>query len=359
MKRQPSRGSIAAALTVVMLLVVVLTPPVRAAAGTSEELRMERLTVDLRPEYDARGEMLAIYQATYVNTAERPATADVALWVPAGARLGETCELTAEGEHVCQLPRVSQAEGVDPGDDGSGSQGLWVRWSMGRALAPGERYRAHMEFYVPVDVSRPERTVTFRYPGSPTVDRIQVHFMRPAAATGFTSDPEPTSGASSGTAPVFYYEMAPNAGTPVTLTARYARSTSEPFAAAAASGEQGSGESRPPSGAPGSMLLSQVGSWGLGVVVLAVLTYFLVRETTGRGRQRTPAHAAARGGGSGGSTAGGARHRHPESPQAGRPSPRRLQPEEERRLARQALLEGRISEATYRELVSDLQEKSR
>lgn len=323
--------------------------PARAEEGpppglSLEGLRIQSMSVSVRPEYDRSG-VLVIYDALVVNESPKPYSGELAFQIPEGAPVPHACEITREGQHLSRLPRTE-------------SVGSWrvVRWKLDRELGPGDVYHAFVEFYYdPIEKADGFKRFAYQFVPLVPADRVEVSVVEPLRATDFRLSPQqaasravPLDGTTFNTHLLQFDSLRP--GQPVRIDVSYRKPDDRPsIAPEAGSTAPGGAGDRPPGAARGRVDPALA---GVAVVLIGALGFFLYqgvrRSATALRSGATPAirrRPASR----------------PDAPQppAARGAAGHLSADDERRLARQLLLKGRISEATYQQILKDLEREAR
>lgn len=277
------------------------------------------MSLSVRPEYDQPG-VLVIYDARVVNASRRPFSGELAFPIPEGAPVPHVCEIGRDGEHLSRLPRTEPV----------GSLRV-VKWNVDRELGPGDVYHAFVEFYYdPIEKADGFRRFEYEFVPLIPTDRLELTVVEPLRATEFRLSPQHAASRAvslDGTtfnAHLFQFENL-RPGQPLQLEVSYRKPDDRPSIAAKAGSTAPGGSGGGASGAGGGRVDPAL--LGLGIVLIGALGFFLYR-----GVRRPAARRAAAG---------------------------YLSADDERRLARQLLLKGRISEATYRQILKDLEREAR
>ncbi|HEY8425346.1 MAG TPA: hypothetical protein VIK73_04945 [Limnochordales bacterium] len=303
--------------TIIMAIAAAaLTPalPARARAGAPDGLlpdglRIQSMSLSVRPEYDRPG-VLVVYDALVVNESSNPFSGELAFPIPEGAPVPHACEMTRDGDHLSRLPRTESLGALRV-----------VKWALDRELGPGDVYHAFVEFYYdPIEKAGDAKQFVYRFVPLVPIDRLELTLVEPLQATEFrVSPPNAASrlafldGQTFKTHVLEFQSL--ERDQPVQVEVSYRKADDRP-SIAAKTGATGSGSSSDTSGmGRGPVDPSLVGMAIVLVGALGLLLYLGVR----RSALATRASVS-----------------------------------EERRLARQLLLRGRISEATYQQILKDL-----
>ncbi len=356
--RRAGAGAICMRGIVKMFTIIIaagLTAPAVApalAAGSFIEglsldgLRITSMSVSVRPEYDQPG-VLVIYEARVLNDSPQPFSGELAFQIPEGAPVPHACEITREGDHISRLPRIESV----------GTLRL-VKWNIDRQLGPGDEYHAFVEFYYnPIEKVGDLKSLAYRFVPLVPTDRLDLTVVEPLNAAELRFSPQHTESRLASldgrtfNVHLFQWEnLLP--GQAVQVDVSYRRADDRPSIAA---------RSEPlASGASGGAARATRSGWGdpalvgLGLVLFGALGLFLyhgMRRPQGPSRLSSPGPARRQAISRAGAEKVAARAPAP----AGSP----LSADEERRLARQLLLQGRISEATYQQILKELEREGR
>ncbi len=344
----------------VVLLLLGLIPSVTSAQG-SEGLVVESMEILVSPEYDTQ-DVFVTYDAVFKNTSSSPYSGDIVFPIPVDSELFQTCWLVenagGEVQHFCQLPTVEEKDGYK-----------LVRWSIDdrqtaekEVLEPGETYRGYVElYYNPIKLDGSTRTVEYTFTPVLPVSNLTVAVRPPLRSEGFVS--ELTSSLTQRDSQGFTYYLynlgQAEPGTPVKVSFSYEKSDNRPSVEGTQAGQAASGNQV--SEEPGVGL-----NWSVGALILFMglaFGYFLYTATTGKGSGQE--NRAARRRSEKKTTRDRASVDHPVSSrrsQAGKKKEaagRADSLEEEKRKARKLLLDGKISEQTYKEIVRDIERETR
>ena len=329
-ERLGSRLVAAGLVAVVLAGILAVLPEVALAAGSpagadpAHPLTFPRLDIQVMPEYDTDyPEALVIVQGSLKNGGSEPFTGQVTFWVPQGARMNSACELsgdpftTQNPVHDNQLAR-GRVKIENQGDHQE------ISWVPTKPVKPGEALPVHMEFYYPAVRGGPEKQLDFTYMAKYAAERVTLEVAQPARSTGYSASLQEVGGGQAGDGTYMHGYEVPGvkAGDPVQVQVRYTKPDNNKSVS-----NQGAPAKPPLSG--GSLKGNQAILAIAAVMVLALgfLLFF-----------------------------GGSKARRPASARRGKPDPRG---EDERSRARRLLLEGKISEGTYREIIRDLKGKER
>ncbi|MFZ5827817.1 MAG: hypothetical protein ACOY94_26225 [Bacillota bacterium] len=322
-------------LSLAASLSLLATPISTAYAAGDREIIIQEMTIDLRPEYDT-SDVLIIYDFSLTNTGKTPYTAEVSFHVPKGAtNQVHICEQVGTDKHALCRPYKTEETG----------DSTLMTWKPSKPIEPGQSYPIYVEYYYNPIQGAAEKRIDFLYHPSYTVENLRMSVTQPLRSSDWTLHPAPasTGGAGDGMTRYYYSWKNVDEGKPVSLAITYTKADNKPSVAKKATDL---------SVASG---LSTEAKVAIGVVIAALFGGLLYL-----GLRRGP-------GGKPGKRAAApvrpapvvppprAKHGPHTTPQPPPPAPRKpLTIVEQRRQARQMLLEGRISEATYHEIIHDL-----
>lgn len=313
------------------LLLLWFASPVLAAPPAG--LSAQSMDLMVKPEYD-QSDVLVIYDAQLVNNSTSSYSGDVVFRVPKGINLGQTCEINQKGDHLCQLARTE-----DQGDY------QLVRWSVGRDLGPGESYHAYMEFYYnPIQKKEGRKFIEYEYYPVMPVGQLELTVVQPLRSTDFQASPAPQATSQvvlDGTQFTAHsYQFKNLTGDrPVKVSFSYSKPDDRPSVAKKVAQGTAPGGGTSPGKKMDPALL------GLAVILAGVLGFFLYQASGSRQRATAGTPTRARG----------------KEARSVKSAPERGGDHvDERKRARQMLLQGQISEETYKQILRDLdQEKGR
>ncbi|MCL5677298.1 MAG: hypothetical protein M1602_05460 [Firmicutes bacterium] len=326
--------------TVFLATAIVLTLALGSGLASADKapapaLVFPRLDIQILPEYDTDyPQALVIVQGSLKNAGSEPFQGEVVFRAPKNAQFNSACELsgdpftTANPVHTNQLA-LGKAKVYTKDDHQE------VGWTPSRVIKPGETFPLHMEFYYPAVTGGPDKQVSFTYSPTYGADKVTLAVVQPARSSGYSARLTEIGGGSTeeGTY-VHQYDLGPaRADQNISFQFSYKKDDNSKSIG-------GSGAAPKPA----SSGLAVRGNQVILLVALAMVLGLAFVLFYGGPSTRNARTAAARSGKS--SRAAGAR---------GRPA----EVEEERRKARRLLLDGKISEETYREIIRDLEGKGR
>jgi len=151
------------------VLALLLLPALAAAAGNAP--RLERLQIDIWPEYD-RPAALVILKAELAGSVDSPTP--LTLRIPATS--GGPSALAYSSQEAGQLLNLRHEKSA-AGD-----------FITLRFAAPARFF--HVEFYDPLDTRGDQRSYRYLWPGDLPVEKLRVSVQEPAAASGLSVRPE-------------------------------------------------------------------------------------------------------------------------------------------------------------------------
>lgn len=330
-------------LIVLLFFVLALAGPV---LGQEALLPMQQLEVGVWPEYD-KPQVLVIYNGLLVNNTGEPFAGEVRYRLPQGAQVNMVCEL--EKGMVCQ-----------PYDTVKGENGIEVVWRPSRELQPGETFPVMFEYYYQPVAGPGERNLEFIYQEAFPVEQLKVAVQQPLRAENFQVDPsadyvnqEEVSGQQFAYHNYQFNDVA--AGQQLAFQISYQKPDVTPSVTPATTTSPPEQEPQSPSPFNTTVVV-------ILVAFVAILAFFLLyprrqqKSSSGTGR-RSPIDPE---GGSGGSKKKGSKAagtRAAGTPARGASTVDSVQAE--KRKIRKMLLDGKISEDTYRQLLAEIEKESR
>ena len=138
-------------LTAVMFLLSLGLSPNVVWAAEAASLKATNFQVEVKPEYDDP-RTLVIYQGDFINSGTETIKKDtpISFIIPKGAEIGMACEINAQGGHDCQ-PYTTQ----DVGDNQ-----VKLTWKITKDIAPNQKYPPYLEFYYDNGSKAPTKTFT-------------------------------------------------------------------------------------------------------------------------------------------------------------------------------------------------------
>lgn len=300
----------------VFTFLVSLFPSMALAAEsedqTTEALVFKKLDVSIMPEYDDP-RVLIVNEGTLVNKSSKPVTGQVSFSIPKSAEIGMACELVNGGQHSCQ-----------PWQKEDNGEYDLLSWKITKTLQPGEEYPVFWEYYyTPTQgFTAPDKTLDIGLISNYPLTQITFSIIQPLKATNVKLNPViPLSGQTSEGMNLYSitYTDQP-AGEKIPLNLSYTKTDPNP----SKEKPQDPNSPLPQQGASGASLgnpqvLFPVLIFVLGLAIFVM--YFLNKRKPVRRTRKNPDKN-----------------------------------ELERKKARQLLLQGKITEATYQEILADLED---
>lgn len=311
-----------------------VTPaPTGPAPDPAPDLSFEQMGLSIMPEYDQGApQVLVIIKGSLVNRGSHPISGkDVVFRAPKGSNWTAIAELSSDP--LTTSPKYSemrtQARVSAEGD----YEVLALR--MTKTVKPGEQYPLQAEFYYPGLEGGPDKSLQLAFMPTYSAKSLLLEIAEPKGAQGFASGLGAGQTQTGGDGLTYHtYTLAGlTAGTPFKVDLTYTRAGNGP------SLETQQSSATPASSGSSTNTTAIV----IGVLVLAALAGLLL--FAGGGRSRAPAQArGARGVREAHRRADRETFRKAPAPAGG----------EARQRARELLLDGRISEDTYRTLIAEL-----
>lgn len=303
-------------LAVMLVLMFALAVPARAEGVP---LTIKDMHLSVMPEYDST-DVFVIYDMNLA--AQTDFTGDVVFKLPQGARIKQACNVVSENgkdNHLCQLYKT-----YDRGDYTE------LRWTAQDGIKAGETYRAYVEFYYnPIVADGASKKVEFNYLPAYAVDSLNLNVAQPLRSENYSSEPQPvgTERDSDGFIYHIYKYQNLKESDAVRLSFSYVKADNKPSVKPQENNQTAAGSGSGSAGGSGGAGKSNAMTMGLLLILLAGFGGFLYLALSGKGKGPAPS--------------GGRRG------------------QDEKRRARQMLLDGRISEETYREIIRDLEREGK
>lgn len=331
-----------ALLTAVAMLV--LTLPAVPAFAAGDGMVLKNFKVSVWPEYDDP-RVLVILEGTFVNTGNTDFNGSVYFNVPTGAQIGMACEIVDGGGHSCQ-PYKTEAKTED-------TQSL--SWKTTKAIKPGEEYPVFLEYYYNPIKGTTDKTIDFTFQPSYNVQKLDLSIQQPLKAEKFSINPAPLSTSQDGQGFTYHdYTFAnKTAGDKLNFKIVYTKTDPNPSKPKPANGNaapQPTGDSGSGGGSSlGTSAYLQPGVLIPVILFVVVLVAFIVYAMNSQAKNRRAEERIerikgkpAKANGNSGTNSGG------------NSNPKFVK---EKKKLRQMLLDGQISEETYRELLADLEDE--
>lgn len=286
------------------------------AAGTTMTMNGASLTI--LPEYDAMN-VIVVVSGTFINDTGRPFQDPITWLMPKGGVVSMLCE--TERGMACQAFQV----------DSSSPDYDRVTWRPSRVIQPGESFPVMFEYTMNNFTAPGERKFTVPFQSTFPINNLSVEFKQPKNSSNLVLNPASTWTEVDGEGFTNYYysygQLKPQEK--LSFAVSYTRNETKPSKTAAKPGNNTAQAEVNPHNPWAVVLL---------VVFLAVLGIFLYYAMAGNGGKSRP---KGYGSGKGGAKPGPARGTRPEVQQ-------------EKKRIRKLLLDGKISEETYRQMIADI-----
>ena len=153
--------------------------PKEAWAETGS-LKATNFQVDVKPEYDDP-RTLVIYQGDFTNTGTETIKIDtpISFIIPKGAEIGMACEINAQDGHDCQ-PYTTQDL-----DDNQ----VKLTWKITKDIAPNQKYPAYLEFYYDNGSKAPTKTFKYKFLPTYDLDNLTINLVAPKSASNIITTP--------------------------------------------------------------------------------------------------------------------------------------------------------------------------
>ncbi|MDT3700805.1 MAG: hypothetical protein RO469_15460 [Thermincola sp.] len=315
-------------LTLTLSLAMILPVPAVMAAEDNQ-LEAKNLDLQIWPEYDDP-RVLAIFSGTLTNASDEDFSGRVYFNVPKDIEVQMACELVNGGQHSCQPYEL----------ENKGDYQV-LSWKVTRTLAPGEDFPIWLEYYYNPLTGSPDKTMKLDYLPYYKTQSLKLTIKEPLKSSNFKIEPSPGSSNqdSEGFKNDFFNFENLDSNKLVSLNITYTRSEKEPSVKpldpnaqqAAANDPLGTSAWKKP-----EVLIPVV----LFIIILIIFIFYSFNSSknvppTDRIRRIQKKY---------GNSGGG----------SGKKSNKSSDKAEEKKVIRQMLLDGEISEETYRELMEDL-----
>ncbi len=336
-KRLAGKRVIALLMVVAML---VLALPAVPAFAAGDGMVLKNAKVSVWPEYDDP-RVLVIFEGTFVNTGNTDFNGNVSFNVPTGAQIGMACEIVDGGGHSCQ-PYKTTAKSED-------TQSL--SWKTTKAIKPGEEYPVFLEYYYNPIKGTTDKTIDYNFLPSYKIEKLDLNIQQPLKAEKFTVSPAALSTSQDGQGFTNHNYSFTNKtdGDKLNFKLAYTKTDPNPSkpkplngnAAPQSTGDGGSGSGS----SLGTNAYLQPGVLIPVILFVVVLVAFIVYAVNSQAQNRRAEERIER---------VRSKSTKTDSNSGGNSSPKFVK---EKKKLRQMLLDGQISEETYRELLADLEEE--
>lgn len=283
-----------------------------SVAFAKDSMTMQQLKYSLWPEYD-KSDVLVIYSGTFVNDTGKPFSGKLAYYMPKGANINMLCE--TEKGMLCQRYIVEDA--------GKYSK---VIWRPSRTISPGEEFPIMFEYYVDYfdeTVSSRQFTDIFRAPFN--VTNLTIEVKKPSGAENFRMTPDSQWSRTNGDFDnyyVSYQDVQKSEEIPVKVN--YTRETSTPSVQKTSTGDSQGVQTASTAGVNNKMIIVVA----LFFAAMAAVVIFITRKPSAVKDSGKSQNTKAQ---------------------------NNKQIKNEKEKIRKMLLDGKISEDTYKQLMKDLE----
>ena len=315
-----------------LTLVLAMVSNVPAAmAAQDNQLEAKNLDLQIWPEYDDP-RVLAIFTGTLTNTSDKDFNGNIYFNVPKDIEVKMACELINGTEHSCQPYEL----------ENKGDYQV-LRWKATHPIAPGEDYPIWLEYYYNPLNGYPDKTMDLDFTPYYDTQSMKVTIKEPLKSTNFKIEPAPGSSSQDGQGfknNFFNFENL-DAEKVVSLKISYTRSDKEPSVDPP---DPNSAQQTAPSDPLGTS------AWKKPEVIIPVVLFIIVLiififYSLNSSKNVPPTDRIKRiqnKYGNSGSNGSGKKSNNSSNKAA------------EKKRIRQMLLDGEISEETYRELMDEL-----
>ncbi|HVJ47692.1 hypothetical protein [Desulfitobacterium sp.] len=166
----------------IILVLTLLLPVVSPSSVLAETpgLKATSFDVSVKPEYDDP-RTLVIYEGNFVNSGTAVIKKDtpISFIIVKDAEIGMACELNAQGGHECQ-PYTTK----DLADNK-----VELSWKITKDLQPNQKYPVFLEFYYDNKATAPNKTFDYTFTPTYNLDSLKLTITAPKTATNFTISP--------------------------------------------------------------------------------------------------------------------------------------------------------------------------
>ncbi|MHB1421050.1 MAG: hypothetical protein ACYCX4_15970 [Bacillota bacterium] len=177
MQKVGRTGKVLITLFIITLLMGLMALP---ALAEEESLPMKQLNYSVWPEYDT-SDVLVIYSGNLVNNTGKPFSGQITYRMPKEATVNMVCELEKGME--CQKFEIIKSQ---PDYDE-------VVWRVSRTIQPGEEFPVMFEYNATPFQAAGERNLNVSFNASFPVEQLSVEIKQPLRSSNFTVDPKPQS----------------------------------------------------------------------------------------------------------------------------------------------------------------------
>lgn len=316
-------------LTLVFSLILLFLMPNILLAETNS-LNAQTFNVYVKPEYDDP-QTLVINKGDFVNSGDQiiKKGTPISFIIPEDASIGMACELNAQGGHECQPYTITPL----------GNNKVQLSWKITKDIAPNQKYPIFFEFYYDNKAVAPNKVFDYTFIPTSSIEILNLSLTAPKAATNFMIDPASStvSKDKNGLSNYLYTYNNLTPDTPVDVNVSYVKSDNKPTF-----DKPQVGKSNPPSssgtGENWLMKPAVIIPLILAIVLIVFLVTYALRKPQGKLNSNNSSSSKS------------------TKSKKGSVSANTKFNQEKKRI-RQMLLDGEISEDTYKQLIKDLEEK--
>lgn len=322
--------------TLLSVLVLILANFPAAAMADSIPLKATNFQVSIQPEYDDP-RTLVIYQGDMYATGSDVVKkgTPISFIIPKGAsqqklHINMACEINSQGGHDCQ-PYTTK-------DLGNGQ--LQLSWKLSKDVAPSQKYPVYLEFYYDNGSVAPNKSFSYNFKPTFNIDSLNFTVTQPKTATNFALNPTATgTGKDSNGLNTYSLDLTnktPKDTIPVKIS--YTKADNTPTFNKPQVGSQTQNQNQAGTPSLGNNLIKPA-------VLIPILLFVVAMGFLFTYALKNPQHPKQA------SNFQAVRKNNKPKTTA---SPKNNATRSEKSKLRQALLDGKISEETYKEIMADL-----
>ncbi len=316
------------ALILTMALTLIPFAPPSLAAPQDDSFEVKTMDLQISPEYDDP-RVLAVISGTLVNTSGKEYNGRVYFNVPKDIEVNMACEIVNGSGHSCQPYEIE--------DKGSYQV---LSWKITRTINPGEEYPIWLEYYYNPLKGTPDKTMTLEYiPYYKTLE-LKTAIKEPLKSSNFKLDPAPTTTGQDGEGfkNDYYTFQNIDSTTPVVINISYTKNDNKPSIE----------KQQPDSGQQAGTSELGTSAWKKPEVLIPVILFVIVLiififYSLNSSRNVSPKERITR-----------IQNKYGDSNTKPKKHAGSNNNASEKKRIRQMLLDGEISEETYRELMENL-----
>ncbi|GAB6171473.1 hypothetical protein JCM15765_09510 [Paradesulfitobacterium aromaticivorans] len=317
-------------IILVLTLLLPIVSPSSVLAETSG-LKAVDFNVMVKPEYDDP-RTLVIYEGNFINSGTEiiKKNTPISFIIPKDATVGMACELNAQGGHECQ-PYTTK----DLGDNK-----VQLSWNITKDLQPNQKYPIFLEFYYDNKAVAPNKTFDYTFTPTYNLDSLNLTVTAPKASSSFAISPSaPTTQRDQEGLNNYLYNFTNKvSGDAVTLKVSYTKNDNKPTFDKPQTGNTDS--------STGSKSTSPLNNPALLVgmlIFIGLLGVLLVYGLKKPGKPPVPPK--------------GKSDKNLSNSKGTNTNKNKNSIATQKKKIRQMLLDGKINEETYKELLQDLKEE--